>query len=371
MPAEAKGPRLWFKRGNKGKEGRRLNGYWIIKDDGNVRRSTGVRSARGGKPPQAALDALAAYILEKREVPREKGRDADSVPVADVINIYTADCAQRQAREKEVLQRARKLLEFWGDKTLNQVTGKTCRAYVEHRQKRAAARRELEDLRAAINHHRSEGLCRHVVEVVLPEAGLPRERILTRSEAARLIWAAWRYREVQKGKPTGRRSRQHVARFVLVGLYTGTRSGAVCAAQFGLSSTRAWVDLEKGRLHRKGSAERETKKRRPPVKLPTRLLAHMRRWHKNGQRYVIEWNGDPITTGLEKAFRRACEAARLEGVTPHTLRHTAATWSMERGTPIEKASDFLGMSMETLRRVYWHHHPDFQQEAADNIVRKA
>ena len=34
----------------------------------------------------------------------------------------------------------------------------------------AAARRELEDLRAAINHHRREGLCSEIVSVVLPRA---------------------------------------------------------------------------------------------------------------------------------------------------------------------------------------------------------
>ena len=48
----------------------------------------------------------------------------------------------------------------------------------------------------------------------------PRERWLTGGEAARMIWAAWRYREKQKGKPTGRRSRQHIARFILLALYT-------------------------------------------------------------------------------------------------------------------------------------------------------
>jgi len=33
----------------------------------------------------------------------------------------------------------------------------------------AAARRELEDLRSAINYHRREGLCSEIVSVVLPE----------------------------------------------------------------------------------------------------------------------------------------------------------------------------------------------------------
>jgi Phage integrase family len=54
-------------------------------------------------------------------------------------------------------------------------------------------------------------------------------------------------------------------------------------------------------------------------------------------------------------------------VTPHTLRHTAATWLMQRGAPMWQAAGFLGMSEQTLRDVYGHHHPDFPREAADAI----
>ncbi len=59
-----------------------------------------------------------------------------------------------------------------------------------------------------------------------------------------------------------------------------------------------------------------------------------------------------------------------EGVTPHTLRHTAATWLMRAGTDLWQAAGYLGMTVETLERVYGHHHPEFQVEAAQNISRK-
>jgi integrase len=97
----------------------------------------------------------------------------------------------------------------------------------------------------------------------------------------------------------------------------------------------------------------------------------MRRWAKNGQRYAVEWQGKPIGTGLEKAFRRACQDAGLEGVTPHVLRHTACTWLMQRGVDMWEAAGFLGMSVETLQKTYGHHHSDFQRNAADAITRKA
>ena len=89
----------------------------------------------------------------------------------------------------------------------------------------AAARRELEDLRAAINHHRREGLCSEIVSVALPPRTEARERWLTRSEAARpavgrVARQASHARQATPERAVGR----HVARFILVGLYTGTRS---------------------------------------------------------------------------------------------------------------------------------------------------
>jgi integrase len=54
-------------------------------------------------------------------------------------------------------------------------------------------------------------------------------------------------------------------------------------------------------------------------------------------------------------------------VTPHTLRHTAATWLMQAGVDPWQAAGFLGMSVQTLLEVYGHHHPDYMREAADAI----
>jgi len=63
--------------------------------------------------------------------------------------------------------------------------------------------------------------------------------------------------------------------------------------------------------------------------------------------------------------------ARLTGkVTPHTLRHTAATWLMQRGVPVSEAAGFLDMSAEVLLSTYGHHHPDFLHGAANAITSK-
>jgi hypothetical protein len=51
-------------------------------------------------------------------------------------------------------------------------------------------------------------------------------------------------------------------------------------------------------------------------------------------------------------------------VTPHTLRHTAATWLMQASVDKWEAAGFLGMSVEMIDRVYGHHHPDHLRRAA-------
>src|SRR4029450_5574306 len=70
---------------------------------------------------------------------------------------------------------------------------------------------------------------------------------------------------------------------------------------------------------------------------------------------------------IKKGFAAACRRAGIEDVTPHTLRHTAATWLMQKGVELWQASGFLAMSEKTLVEVYGHHHPDFMREAAEAI----
>ena len=352
MPARSKGRRLYLRPARHDKTGHHA-AIWIIRD-GNHQQSTGCPAY----DVSGAERALALYITNKHvRAAGASKRDPGQIPIADILAIYLRDVVSRHSRPKETKSRIKALDSFFGDKLLSYVTGETCRAYVAQRSTDAAARRELEDLRAAINHHRREGLCDKIVEVVLPPERPHRQRWLTRSEAARLIWSAWRYREVQKGKQTDRRSRQHVARFILVALYTGTRASAVCGAALQATVGHGWVDLERGVFYRRPAGQRETKKRQPTIPLPDRLLAHMRRWKRNGQRFAVEWNGETVQN-IKKAFTNVAADAGLDDVTPHVLRHTAATWLMQAGTDMWEAAGYLGMTVEILSQRYGHHHPD-------------
>lgn len=290
--------------------------------------------------------------------------------VADVLDIYMHDVVPKHARPHETIGRMVRLLCWWGTKRLSDVNGRNCRRYADERGSQQAARRELEDLRAAIKHHHKEGLCREVVEVVLPEKSQPRQRWLTRGEVAKLLWTAWKMRDTMENRGViNRRTHQHIARFILLAVYTGSRARTVCRASFAKQEGFGWIDTAAGVFHRRPEDEIETKKRRPAVRLAPRLLAHLRRWERLGRAYPVEFYGRPVLK-INLGFARVARDADVPGATPHTLRHTAATWLMQAGVDKREAAGFLGMTDDVMERVYSHHHADYQKGAAEAIGRR-
>ena len=101
----------------------------------------------------------------------------------------------------------------------------------------------------------------------------------------------------------------------------------------------------------------------------------MRRWYdkKIIANHFVEWQGAGVKS-VKNGFARAVEVAKLDlsdgNVTPHTLRHTAATWLMQLGTDPWEAAGYLGMSVKVLIDTYGHHHPDYMKEASGAITRK-
>lgn len=392
MSRTSKGARLWLKPEERDRKTGKLRkrSVWLIRD-GEVSVVTGCAPDER----QAAEERLAEYIAAKYKPDREKDRPAAAILVTDVLQLYAEEKAPSHARPSKTSERLVQLGEWWQGKTLGDVTGKTCREYVAWRTSQpwksakpektgklprlvteAGVRRELEDLRSAINYHRREGYTREVVEVTLPPRSPAKEIWLTRSEVAALVWTCWRAREVQNGVPTAKRPWRHIARFILVALYTGSRAAAVCGLALKVTKGSGYVDLDQGVLYRRPHGRAETNKRQPSVRLPPRLQAHIKRWATDrgddtiSKVYVIEYNGKAVRE-VNKGFAAAVTAAGLgRKVTPHALRHTAATWMMQGGADMWDAAGYLGMSVQVLERVYGHHHPDHQQSAIDAVTAK-
>lgn len=226
-----------------------------------------------------------------------------------------------------------------------------------------------------MNHAIREQLLDRAVPVTLPDKSQPRERWLTRSEVAKMVWHAWRKRRMgnglQKGeeRPDAAKVLQHVARFILMAHYTGTRKTAILLAAFERLPGYGYIDLDAGLWYRQPTGKRRTTKRQPAVPLPRPLLAHLRRWKKNGQRFAVEFNGEPVGR-LDKAYRQMVHDLKLgDDVLIHTLRHTAITWGLQRGMEPFDASGYFGVSLDVLMSTYGHHCPTHLQAAAERMAR--
>lgn len=364
MSRPAKGPRLYLYR-RKGREP-----VYIIRD-GSYSEGTGCGPDSFGE----AKKKLKEY-LDRTFRPNTGQRDLAKIRVAEVLMLYGQDIAPTKPSAATIGYHIKALLTYWGDKTLNDVKGSTCRLYLSFRVDRrsgshgqsgtninndgglqsahsgrsvkpSTVRRELKTLQAAINHWHRESPLAAVPKVTLPEEGARRERFLERSEAASLLRAAHKL------------GAKHVARFILIGLYTGTRHSAILRLRWTPALSAGHVDISRAILYRRGSAERETSKRRPPVQMPRRLLSHMRRWftrdNRSGLSHVVSFQGAPILK-MKRAWATVVKEAGLgKDVTPHVLRHTCATWALWRGETIWDVAGLIGADASTVERTYGHH----------------
>lgn len=350
MPRKRLPARLYLRQ----REGREPR--WVI-IDGRAEIDTGC----GAGDYKAAQEKLGEYISETREIDTS-ARNPAQISVADVIALYI----ERNPAPPGCYHAA-PLLAFFGLKTLRDINGQLCRAYLAERGKTIAVstvRRELGTLQAAINHWHVESPLDAVPKVWKPEGGGKRERVLTRQEAAKLLKAA---RHLGLG---------YVSRFILIGLYTGTRHATILRLRWYEAADAGWIDPARGILYRAGTAEKQTRKRRDAARIPDRLLAHVRRWARldlaaGPQTAVIRYRAKPITRQQRGWDAVVKEAGLGPEVTPHVLKHTGITWLLRDGVDLWDVSGLTSTSTKTLESVYGHHSPEFQHNTAKAFRRKA
>lgn len=329
MPRRSLGPRLYLDR---------ARDQWVIRDGARF-----VRTGCSRHENQRADLTLAAYIAQKYEPKASR-----SPLIEEMLLAYARDVVPNLATKRNKAYNIKSLKSWWSGKKLSDITARECRAYAATKTPSAAGA-DLKVLQAAVRHwHEEYGPLPSIPKVWRPKENPARERWLTKNEAARLLRAArpWPY----------------LARMILIGLHTGSRPGVSKALQWD------WIDFDRGIMRRRapGTSDRGNK-RSPPVKLGRKILLHLRRWHRtaNGIKWVVNFNGRQIGDP-HASWKWAVTAAQLPGtVTPHTLRHTRATWLMQAGVDPWEAAGHLGMSLRVLESVYGHHHPNWQSGAAD------
>lgn len=308
---------------------------------------------------EKAKGRFAAFLVEGCEIWKSTSAGRPALSVGAVLDSYFEEHVQVKAVAQERVSIAISHLKVHFETTLvTAVDIPMCRDYIAHRRaghiggtvngvKRAGGngtiRRELSVLVSALNHAvRWKRLTADQVPAIeLPERPPARCRWLTHDELAKLRAAA-----------LGR-----IKTFIEIAYYTAARRRSI----EGL--TWFQVDLERDRITFAKDGERKTKKRRPTVPIDPRLkplLAALKKEVTEGDStspFVLGDNGS-IRTG----FNNAVERAGLEGVTPHTLRHTRATHLLQQGVSPWAVAGLLGDTLQTVVDNYGHHCPDFLAE---------
>lgn len=295
------------------------------------------------------------FSLRTADLPEAKRRLKDYLArpvgetVGELVEAYLDDKDKTAIRAVDLRGAWKQAKDTFAHLRPDQITREVCREYRDMRyaagRKANTVRKELEVVRAAVNFHKKG---EHAV-FELPSPPPAKERYLSRDEARRLLKACRRF--------------PHVRSFVALSLATAARQSAL------LELTWDRVDLDRRRISLAlGDEDDENRKRRATVPMNKRAYRYLRVMKEAKTcDHVIEWGGHRVLS-IKKGFAGACERAGLKDVTPHILRHTAASWMAEAGVDMFRISRFMGHSdTKVTERRYAKLHPDFLSDAADAL----
>jgi integrase len=297
----------------------------------------------------------------------EAGRGTPEPPPAPVISVildgYLAD-RKPVVRAYDTLETcAKSLKRHLGDLEPGHLTTERARFYASRRRaeghmvgpQNARRRkptqdgtiiRELLTLRAALKWAHTAKWIVDIPHIAVPRQPPPRERWLTREEANRLMAGA---------------VAPHIHVFLTLALYTAARAGAILDLTWDrVSFASRLIDFEPV----------DGGKRRVPVPIADPLLIVLQEAREIATSpYVIEHAGTRVAS-VKNGTSAAARRAELPGVTPHILRHTAATWMAMRGVPMEEIARFLGHGdVRVTQRVYAKYGPDYLRNAMEALTR--
>lgn len=300
--------------------------------------------------PGAGGTVRVALRTKDRAVAKQRLADLNRRPVGDSINeIYQAYLEDLTAKGKRADrgETAWKALEYtFGALRPDQVTKDLCRSYARLRRAHGRADgtigKELDLLRSALRWRDKYTLA----DFEMPPRSPPRDRRLTRPEYSALRLAA-------------KKSGLHIYVFVVLGLTTAGRKQAL------LDLTWDRVDFERGLIRLADGSRGKGRATVPMTRHARRVLLYA--YKVRTSEYVIEYAGKAVGS-VKRGFQSACLRAGMTDVSPHVLRHTAATWMAEGGVPMTEIAQFLGHSDDRItQRVYARYSPDYLRRAASAL----
>jgi len=298
--------------------------------------------------------AQAEAILAATRLATESATD-DALTVTEVLDWYWQVHGHKLMRPDNCDLALRNLKPFFGATPANECGIGKQQAYVDHKRAlnygQESIRRDLSVLSAALRLAEKREKITRAPPILTLTPQPPRERWMTRQEVAKLFRALRTPRS------------RHVLLFARIAMYTGARTGAI------LDLTWDRVNFQTGLIDFHKPGRPLTKKRRTlaPMGHLARALKHAKKRARSD--YVIEWAGQGIGR-VAKSFISRAEAAGLEGVSPHVLRHSFATWAVMKGVPIFMVGRALGQSVASTTERYAKHRPEDIENVMDKVRRR-
>ncbi|WP_439137523.1 tyrosine-type recombinase/integrase [Roseicyclus sp.] len=317
----------------------RLRGGFCVswKDDTTGKRRRHQLAARSRK--DAEREAIDVY--------RHHTFDPGDTTIDGLLRVYR-DSLDGKPSGKTLGYLMPALCGHFGHLRPDQVTRDHCADYGAARERAGRSpgtvHTELGYLRSAMRYAEKCRLIDRAPHIWRPSKPIPKERFLDRNEIPKLIDAC---------------AAPHIRLAVVLLLGTAARVGAILDLEW------SRVDLERGQINLRLD-DATTRKGRAivPMNGMTRAALQTARDAALSD-YVVEYGGERVRS-IRNGFSAACRRAGLEGVTLHTLRHTAAVHMAEAGIPLSKISQYLGHSNSAItEKVYSRFAPSHMQDAAD------
>lgn len=284
----------------------------------------------------------------KRRLADHQAKPAGEL-VSDIVDVYLDDKDKTAVRAIDLRGAWKQAKPAFGHLRPDQITRDVCRAYRDERyakgRKPATVRKELEVVRAALNFSKKGD--KAVFE--LPRQPVAKDRFLSKEEARALARGARRF--------------PHVRAFIVLSLVTAARQSAL------LELTWDRVNFKTRRISLMLNDDMDAaRKQRANIPMNRRAYAYLKvLYAARTCDHVIEWGGHRVLS-VKKGFKAAADRAGLQDVTPHILRHTAASWMAMARVPMFDISKYLGHSdMSVTVKRYAKVHPDYLREAADAL----
>lgn len=272
----------------------------------------------------------------------------EQLTTGKIIEAYIKDREQIILRPDNLWSRYKAVKRPFGMRLPQHITRDKTRRHIEKRRKQGRSdgtiRDELALISAALKYAEREKWIDRAPYIELPPSPPPKDRWLTREEVNKLLYVTKAY---------------HIKLFIKVALATASRSTAILELEWDR------VDMEKRRIELNVPGRPRTKKGRATVPINDDLYeALLEAQERATCDHVIEWGGHQCES-VKKGFGNTAKRAGFTDVSPHTLRHTAATWMAQAGVSMWEIAGMLGHKDSRItERVYAKHSPEYLQNAA-------